>query len=165
MEDTTKTIVFSLIVFFVVFVIAVLSLTTNSNLGAVVTEDTLKQDSALNTEIDSFLGKIQKSQDDYFLKNKTYWQGLETHTTVPEYLTGSKGDKLTRVPGNVKETWIERIPIVDSVLPFSVRVDVFEEPNGTKGYTSYFFVKNNTGIFGKAYSTDLNKEFDWSRSN
>ena len=115
--------------------------------------------------ISPIINAIGISQNDYFLKNGRYWQGLKIPNDIPEDV-GLSFDETIK-PYYQKEGWGDLISDLPEMLPIQVEVHQHLKPStdGT-GYVIYFRKKEKGKEYMKsvAYGKGLDMESfnkDW----
>lgn len=112
----------------------------------VMAQTTIEEQPAILAEVDAWLdaniAEIDKRQQIYLDQNRTYWQGLSTHTTELAYDEFSTKEQIAKEPDNfaAKPTdqqagWSDIFPeFAVEKLPATIRIDVYDSPEGS-GYT------------------------------
>ena len=113
--------------------------------------------------IAAFLPILATKQAAYFTRTggRTYWQGLETHVTIPTGGTASS-PTLTRHPHDQLESWADEEYVVPS-QSFSYAVNVYRGPNG-HGYELVTQFLDAGGRWQRTVNVGLetDREQDWT---
>lgn len=111
--------------------------------------------SQLRDRVDAFIADkwptLVARQENFRANRGRYWQGLRTHTIVPQHDNGkdgsSAGDRLAATPNDHFENWLNVFPEWDGVpIPCSLTVDTYDGPGGM-GWVAKIEVSFN----GKTY--------------
>lgn len=75
----------------------------------------------------------------YYFQYGRPWQGLMTHTTIPQDGTPTPPDRLLLHPTDIQENWMDFMPSVNQSLRYAVRVDTYEGQGG-RGFVGQLYV-------------------------
>lgn len=112
----------------------------------------------LRTRVDNWLAAhwptFTARQENYKTNRGNYWQGLLTHTIVPEHTNAADGDSIAdRIsihPTDQFEDWLTAFPEWDGVnIPAAVKCDVYDGPQG-KGYCATLYIRHNGILYSRA---------------
>ncbi len=92
---------------------------------------------------------IEISQDNYFQKNGKYWQGLPTHTSIPDATTTP--DNLSVKPYYQAEGWNDLVSLSNE-LPFQIEVHQYKAPGNNYGYQ--IFLRSDKGTKSIGYGKE-----------
>ena len=103
--------------------------------------------------------QVAGRQAAYLASNGHYWQGLATHTLVPETAKALKTDRPLH---DQEETWDDMNFTLPASKRFSVKVDVYEAPAG-HGFVVTISTRSGQDICKKAknFGPDTRREHDW----
>lgn len=96
----------------------------------------------IQTKIDLLLNvfapRMDTLQVGYLATHGAYWQGLTTHSALPNYTVTddplAPGDRRNLVAGSVVGSWLDNFPSLSPTTRFSaLRMDVYDGPSG-RGY-------------------------------
>lgn len=98
---------------------------------------------------------IVARQQNYFANRGQYWQGLKTHTVVPEYTNSADGDaiadNLNAKPNDVFSNWSTAFPDwVNAPLPCAVKCDVYLDPVDGWGWVATVYVRYNGTLYSRS---------------
>lgn len=94
------------------------------------------------TWLEGVWSDLVTKQNDYFLKNKYYWQAPDTHKEPPATPTtpDNLNSKVTQYKNESTDSWKKQFISVndpiESQLPASLRIDVREEAGAVKGWSA-----------------------------
>lgn len=125
----------------------------------------------LRTRVNTFLSNhwptFVARQENYFQNRGRYWQGLLTHTIVPNHTNAAEGDSIAdrlRInPTDQFEDWIAAFPEWDGVsIPAALKCDVYDGPRG-KGYCVTLYIYYNGTLYSRAQNVGPESErtYDW----
>lgn len=109
----------------------------------------------IRTRCDNFLAPrwqaLLDAQESYRLAHDRYWQGLVTHSALPNHTTASandvQADALARHPTDQAESWLDFFPLLDGVnVPAALVVDVYEDAQG-HGFVATLYVRFNGTVY------------------
>jgi len=104
--------------------------------------------------------QIQAFQDDYFINNGRYWQGLETTSKMPK--DGVKEDIQIKSTTDYAEKWSDTGIVMPQDASFSTRVDVYEGPKGWGYVITTSFIDGDV-LWEKSenFGPETHKDHDW----
>lgn len=93
-------------------------------------------------------------QENFRANRGRYWQGLLTHTSIPNHLSGGAADavadRLSVHPTDQFEDWKTAFPEWDGVpIPAAVKVDTYGGPQG-QGWCATIYVRFNGTLYSRA---------------
>ena len=114
--------------------------------------------SQMRDRVDSWLAArwptVVARQQNYFVNRGRYWQGLITHSLLPEHTNSRDGDaladRLAVNPTDQFENWAVVFPEWSTeLLPAAIQIDVYDGPAG-KGWVATIWVKYNGTIYSRS---------------
>lgn len=93
---------------------------------------------AVDVWLDTWFPVIEQTEHQYYKEHGEYWQGLDTHSSTPDYAAKTDGaayaDKLDSKPTNESDDWLAVIPDLQTEkLPATIAINVYDGPDGA-GY-------------------------------
>lgn len=116
-------------------------------------------------------------QDHYFAQHNRYFQGIITHTTLPNGNAKRDGD-FAKKPTDQVDDWTEFLrgktddgqgnisylhasPVIAARLEYAIRIDVWDGPSG-KGWVISVEYADNSGDHWKLQRFSDGSEIDWA---
>ena len=117
--------------------------------GNATDESILNADTTLNTEAQTVFNDISARQDIYFAANGLYFQELASVSDIPLYPASIEQNNLFSKPHYQKENWADLGLPKKSSLPFQVKVNQYQAPNGY-GWQAIFTLKKGGLVYEKS---------------
>jgi hypothetical protein len=127
----------------------------------------------VRTRIDSFVSEkwptIVARQENFRTNRGRYWQGLLTHSQIPEHTSSTWGealaDKLSENPSDQFENWSAVFPEwVAELLPCAVQCDTYDGPQG-QGWTLTVWGFHNGDLWTRTVNVgpETSRARPWAR--
>lgn len=120
-----------------------------------------------NAQFDAIYNLIVTRQEKYISTHKIYWQGLMTHSSLPEHSdfvsADRPPDRLSAHPTDVKWSWLDMFPgEMTGALPFAVWVESYDGPRG-RGFVVHAAMRHNGDTLWKSrgFGAEKDHNHDW----